>query len=168
MINFNIIKKLKRNDIKLLILDIDGCLSNGQIHYLQEGQNMVFSIYDGEAIKEMIKKIDVIVISGRKCMGTYKRCIELGIVDEKIFLAVGNKKAVLEKYLLDKPDIKKENIIAIGDQQSDLCLLDSINIFVCPRNTPDFDVIQHADYITFTNGGVSAIFELYKLIEAFL
>ena len=71
-------------------------------------------------------------------------------------------------FLIERPDIKKENIIAIGDQQSDLCLLELINIFVCPRNTPDFDVIKNADYLTFTNGGVSAIFELFKLIEIYI
>jgi len=168
MINFNIIKKLLGNKIKLFILDVDGCLTNGQVHYLSDDQNIIFSTYDGEAIKEMIKKIEVIVISGRKCDGTLKRCLELGIKEENIFLATKNKKDTLLKFLENNKHISKENIIAIGDQQIDLLLLDQINFFVCPRNTPDFDVIKHSDYITFTNGGVSAIFETYKLIESFI
>lgn len=168
MINFNIIKKLIANKIKLFILDVDGCLTNGQVHYLSDDQNIIFSIYDGEAIKEMIKKVEVMVISGRKCDGTLKRCLELGIKEENIFLAVKNKKETLIKFLENHKNISKENIIAIGDQQSDLILLDQVNVFICPRNTPDFDVIKHSDYITFTNGGVSAIFETYKLIESFI
>ena len=73
-----------------------------------------------------------------------------------------------QKYFQNFPDIKKENIIAIGDQSSDLPLIDFINIFVCPRNTKDFNVLKNSDYITFNDGGNGAIFELYKLIENFL
>jgi 3-deoxy-D-manno-octulosonate 8-phosphate phosphatase (KDO 8-P phosphatase) len=168
MINFNIISKLKNSKIKLLILDVDGCMTNGQVSYISDDQNIIFSIYDGEAIKNLIKKINIIVISGRSCKGTLFRCKELGIPENNIFLDCKNKDEILKKYLLNNNNIKKENIIMIGDQTSDLCLVDLVNILVCPRNTPDFEVIKKSDYITFTNGGTSAIFELYKLIEHFL
>jgi 3-deoxy-D-manno-octulosonate 8-phosphate phosphatase (KDO 8-P phosphatase) len=167
MITFTIIQKLLNHIPKLLILDIDGCLTNGQVNYLGNDQNITFSVYDGEAIIELLKKMEIIVISGRSCTGVIKRCLELGIKEDKIFLKIKDKSTVLLSYL-QKHKFNKEEIILLGDQTTDLSLLPFINIFVCPRNTVDFNVLKKADYITFTNGGSSALFELYKLLEYFI
>jgi 3-deoxy-D-manno-octulosonate 8-phosphate phosphatase KdsC-like HAD superfamily phosphatase len=68
----------------------------------------------------------------------------------------------------ENPSLQKQDIIAIGDQFTDLSLLPFINIFACPKNTVDFNVLKYADYVTTTYGGESAIFELYKLLEHFI
>ena len=168
MIQFDIIKKLLISVPKLLILDVDGCLTSGSIHYVKDEQNVVFSVYDGEAIIKLLDKLEILVISGRSSQNVLKRCLELGIKHENIYLGVKNKGQVLQHYLDEKKSLQKRDIIAIGDQFTDLSLLPFINIFACPKNTVDLNVLKHADYVTSTYGGESAIFELYKLLEHFI
>jgi YrbI family 3-deoxy-D-manno-octulosonate 8-phosphate phosphatase len=168
MIQFDIIKKLLISVPKLLILDVDGCLTNGSIHYVNDEQNVVFSVYDGEAIIKLLEKLDILVISGRSSQNVLKRCLELGIKHENICLGIKNKGQVLQHYLDEKGSLQKQDIIAMGDQLTDLSLLPFINIFACPKNTVDLNVLKHADYVTSTYGGESAIFELYKLLEHFI
>lgn len=123
MIQFDIIKKLLVTVPKILILDVDGCLTDGKIHYLKDDQNVVFSVYDGEAIIQLLKRLELLVISGRTSLSVQKRCLELGIKDENIFLGVKNKGEILQQFLKKNPVYQTCDIMAIGDQSSDLTLL---------------------------------------------
>jgi len=169
LIHFGIIKKLLEHRPKLFVLDVDGCLTNAQVHYCGSNeQNVVFSVYDGEAIMKLLKLLDILVISGRSSNGVRRRCLELGIKEENIFLGVHNKSEVLKTYVENHSKLfTKQDIMAIGDQSSDLSIVPYVNIFICPRNTNNFDVLKHADYVTFTHGGESALFEVFKLLEHF-
>ena len=74
-------KKIKQNNIKLLILDVDGVLTDGKLYISDDGiETKTFHVHDGLGLKLLLDNgIDVAVISGRKSNATKKRLRELGI-----------------------------------------------------------------------------------------
>jgi 3-deoxy-D-manno-octulosonate 8-phosphate phosphatase (KDO 8-P phosphatase) len=104
--------------IRLLVLDVDGVMTDGQIHYDGEGREFkTFHVRDGFGLVTLRKAgIEVAVISGRGSVATTARLRDLGITHAH--LAVADKGAALDA-LLRATRIPESALAAVGDDEPD-------------------------------------------------
>ena len=110
---------LLSNNIKALICDIDGTLTNGLVWYGNHGEELKsFNVKDGLAIKKLLSKgFKVGFISGRDSVPLRIRAKELGVEFVK-FNQADKKKGCLE--LLSEMKLSAKNVAYIGDDESDI------------------------------------------------
>ncbi len=108
--------------IKLLVLDVDGCMTDGAIIYTANGDEIkAFNVKDGLAIVTWHKLGRMsAIITGRESKIVERRARELGI--KHFYQGVLDKKAVLQK-ILDEENLTFENVAAIGDDINDYHML---------------------------------------------
>ena len=155
-----IIQKSKK--IKLLILDVDGVMTDGSIILDNKGNELKrFHVRDGHGIK-MIQKagITLAIITGRKSEVLKVRAKELGIqeVHQRIF----KKSAVYEK-LLRKYRCSDENVAFMGDDVVDAELLKRAGLTAAPSDAEE-EAKKLADIVTKRRGGRGAVREFTDLI----
>ena len=110
---------LLSNNIKGLICDIDGTLTNGLLWYGKDGEVLKsFNVKDGLAIKKLLSKgFKVGFLSGRGSAALQTRAKELGVEFVK-FNQADKKKGCLE--LLNEMKLEVKNVAYIGDDESDI------------------------------------------------
>lgn len=152
----------KASNIKLLICDVDGVLSNGQVIIGNDGEELkTFNIKDGFGIKCLQKSgIAVAIITGRNSKIVEKRCQELGI--EHYYQGQSNKQEAFGT-LCKNLSVQPEQICHIGDDLPDLPLLVQVGLGVTVADG-HWLIQQHADWITQHNGGFGAVREVCDLI----
>jgi 3-deoxy-D-manno-octulosonate 8-phosphate phosphatase (KDO 8-P phosphatase) len=108
--------------IKLIVLDVDGCLSDGKLIYSNDGcESKNFNVKDGLGISTWNKiGNQTVIITGRKSEIVQKRADELGI--KHVFQGVKNKRKILEE-LMKSLDIDFKNVAIIGDDLNDYNML---------------------------------------------
>jgi 3-deoxy-D-manno-octulosonate 8-phosphate phosphatase (KDO 8-P phosphatase) len=152
----------KAKKIKLLILDVDGVMTDGSI-ILDDKDNefKVFNVRDGHGIK-MLRKvgIKVALITGRRSRVVERRAEELGIKDvyQGIF-----KKSVVYESLLKKYNCTDEETAFMGDDIGDIVLLKKVGLSAVPADA-DEDAKKCAAFISTKNGGRGAVREFIDLI----
>ncbi|RUM28787.1 MAG: 3-deoxy-D-manno-octulosonate 8-phosphate phosphatase [Aquifex sp.] len=148
--------------LKLLIMDIDGVLTDGNLYYTEHGETIkVFNVLDGLGIKVLQKmQIKLAVISGRDSKALITRLKELGIND--IFTGKNSKLEVYETLKM-RYSLKDEEIGFIGDDLVDLDVMEKVGFPVAVRNAVD-EVKEKAVYITMKEGGKGALREVVELI----
>ena len=121
--------------VRLLVLDVDGVLTDGSLTYTSEGQDRkTFSVRDGLGLKLLLEAgIQVGVISGRASEAVAARCADLGIRSELVVLGSKDKVADLERLqqLLGVVDFE---VAAMGDDLPDLPLLERAVFTACPAD----------------------------------
>lgn len=142
-------------DIKYLMIDVDGTMTDSGIYYDNNGNELKrFSTRDGEGIKlARTLGIKIIVITGRKCNATKCRMKELGVD----FLAEG----ILDKYdylntYMKNNGIPKSEFGYIGDDVNDLKAMGLASYVGCPVDSCK-EVKEIADYVSPINGGQGAV-----------
>jgi len=160
MIKKEIREKAKK--IKLLILDVDGVMTDGSIILDNEGNEYKrFHVRDGHGIK-MIQKagIKVVIITGRKSKVVNIRAEELGIkeVHQRIF-----RKSEVYDRMLKKYKCKDENVAFMGDDVVDQELLKRAGLTAAPADA-EKQARQWADFVTKRGGGRGAVREFTDLI----
>ncbi|MBI5195569.1 MAG: HAD-IIIA family hydrolase [Nitrospirae bacterium] len=154
--------KDKAKKIKLLILDVDGVMTDGSIILDNKGNEFKrFNVRDGHGIK-MIQKsgIKVAIITGRRSKVVDIRAKELGITD--VFQRIFKKSAVYEE-LLGKYNCKDENVAFMGDDIVDVELLKRAGLSAVPADA-DEEAKKYADVVMKKSGGRGAVRELTDLI----
>jgi len=148
--------------IKLLLLDVDGVLTDGKIFLDNKGNEMkTFHVRDGHGIKLAQRAgISVGIITGRKSEVVNIRARELGI--EEVHQGAHDKLAVYES-LLAKYRLHDENVAYMGDDVVDLDVLKRAGIAVTVADA-DPSVRPHVDLITKAEGGRGAVREFINLI----
>lgn len=119
--------------IELIILDVDGCLTDGKIIYSNAGEETKnFSVKDGLAITSWIKLgHQAAIITGRRSALVERRAKELGITH----LHQGVKdKATLLKELSSELNIPLRNMAAMGDDLNDYKMLTMVGVSFTPNN----------------------------------
>ena len=147
--------------IKLLVMDVDGTLTDGKIYMGENGEVMkAFNIKDGYAIAHMLPEMGIIpvIITGRESKIVENRAKELGITE--LYQGVGNKLAQLKK-VAEKYYATPEEIAYIGDDLNDLECIDYCGFSACPADAVD-DVKGKCDYICKTVAGEGAVRELIE------
>ncbi len=148
--------------IKLIVLDVDGCLTDGKIIYSAQGdETKAFHVKDGLAIASWIKLgHDVAIITGRNSDIVVRRAKELGIAH--LFQGVKNKDAVLEALRI-KLHLQWEHIAAIGDDLNDYKMLQRVGLSFTPKDGSIY--IQECVHHTLNrSGGEGAVREMIEYI----
>ena len=153
-------------EVKLLLLDVDGVLSDGKIVFTANGDEAkAFSTLDGQGIK-MLQRSGVLVgvITGRKSALTERRCRDLGINllkqgrEDKwtAFEELRNENASIQ-------NIQLSNIAYMGDDYPDLLVMSRIGLPCTPCNAVHA-LTQRAKVVTNRAGGEGAVREICDLI----
>jgi len=149
--------------IKLLVFDIDGTLTNGQISYDANGvETKSFDVKDGAAIESWCKKFGykAAFITGRSSAIVDKRGKELGV--QYIYQGVKDKVVVLEEILnIEGWDFS--HVAAIGDDLNDLKMLQKVKIAFCPNDATEV-VKEMVDVVTKKCGGHGAGREMIEYV----
>lgn len=148
--------------IKLLVLDVDGCLTDGKIIYSSDGvESKNFNVKDGLAISSWIKMGgQVAIITGRNSSIVDKRANELGI--QHLFQGVKDKAALLQE-LATSLNIKPFEIAAIGDDFNDYEMLRFVGRSFTPNDAPK-DIQDLVDIVLSRRGGDGAVREMIDMV----
>lgn len=146
--------------IELIVLDVDGTMTDGKISYTQDGDEVKsFCVKDGLAIASWVRMgKQVAIITGRKSKIVQRRAKELGI--EHFYQGISNKREVLEKLLFEL-GLNMENVASIGDDLNDHSMLSSSKIAFVPSDASHY-VKDIADVILSTRGGEGAVREMIE------
>ena len=145
--------------VRLLLLDVDGVLTDGRLYYTAEGEAMkAFDVKDGHGIVLLRDHLELGVISGRPGLAR-KRLEELRF---KHF--VFSQRDKLEGYAeLAHLGIPDEEVAYMGDDVNDLGLLRKVGLSACPADAhPSVRATVHL--VTQAPGGRGAVRELVELI----
>ncbi len=149
--------------IKMLVLDVDGVLSDGTIIVHSDGsESKQFHTLDGHGIR-MWKRAGhkVAFLSGRSSGGpTQKRAQQLEI--DYVFENGFDKPEVLEE-LLEKAALSADEVAYVGDDLMDVKVIAKVGFGVAVANAVN-EVKQYADYITHRPGGHGAVREVIEYI----
>ncbi len=153
--NDSLFSKIK--NIKLLITDVDGVLTDGGLYYTIEGLVMKrFQVKDGMAVHLLREKgIEVAIVSGDASDIGVVRGQRLGI--ELIYKSISDKKQTIEEICKIK-NISFDNIAYIGDDVNDVEAMKSVSISAAPADAA-VDVLEIVDYRCEKKGGQGAFRE---------
>ncbi len=148
--------------IKLIVLDVDGCMTNGQITFDENGiESKSFNVKDGLGITTWLKiGGEAAIITGRTSKIMERRAKELGIVH--LYQGIKNKKEVLQN-LIDALGIEPNNVAVIGDDLNDLGMISISGRSFTPANGMEI-VKKKVDTVLAKNGGEGAVREMIDII----
>ena len=148
--------------IKLIVLDVDGCLTDGRIIYTSDGGEIKsFNVKDGLAISSWIKMGNhAAIITGRNSTIVQKRADELGI--KHLFQGVKDKEKVLNE-LIDSLGFKYYEVGAIGDDLNDYKMLRSVGRSFTPKDAVK-ELRELVDTVLTCNGGEGAVREMIDIL----
>ena len=147
-------------EITTFILDVDGVLTNGKILVTSKGKMLrEMNTKDGFIIKYALDKgFKIFIISGGTNKGVKERLKDLGI--EEIFLGEHTKKDTYEK-LIKKYNLKRNEIVYIGDDIPDIPVMKKIGVPCCPNDAVP-DVKKISIYISKKNGGQGCVRDIIE------
>ncbi|MBL4607875.1 MAG: 3-deoxy-manno-octulosonate-8-phosphatase KdsC [Pseudomonadales bacterium] len=152
----------KARKIKLMVFDVDGVLTNGQLFFTEDGTELkAFNSLDGHGIKMLHQAgIDTAIITGRTSNIVIKRAKDLGITH--LYQGREDKLQAL-KELLAESSLSLEEVGYVGDDLPDLSAIRAVGLGIAVANAHSF-VRKHADWQTTLAGGSGAARELCDLI----
>ncbi len=148
--------------IKLLVLDVDGCLSDGGLTYSSDGvESKTFNVKDGLGITTWIKLgHQVAIITGRKSEIVKRRAEELGI--QNLHQGIKDKDRVI-KEIISALGLRMFEVAAIGDDLNDYSMLSLVGRSFTPAD--GVKEIQKLVSTTLLNrGGHGAVREMIDII----
>jgi 3-deoxy-D-manno-octulosonate 8-phosphate phosphatase (KDO 8-P phosphatase) len=153
----------RASQVKLLVLDVDGVLTNGQVWIDADGKESMksFDIQDGLGIK-LLQQVGIptAIITGRNSKMVLARCKELGI--QHVHMGVENK-AVALADILKSLSLHSNDCAVMGDDWPDLAMMQAAGFKVCPSQAHDA-IKEAVHYVTVRSGGNSAVGEVCDLI----
>lgn len=149
--------------IELIVLDVDGTLTDGGIIYSNSGEELkAFDVKDGMAVASWTKKLGkkAAIITGRKSDLVEKRAKELGVTH--IFQGIHDKDQVLAD-ILEKENLTWENVAAIGDDLNDLRMLKKVALSFAPHDAVEY-IQKNVNVHCNKSGGKGAVREMIEYI----
>ena len=148
--------------IKLVLLDVDGTLTDGGIYRGNNGEELKrFNVKDGYAIVNAQKLgIEFGIITGRRSELVEIRSNELKI--KYLYQGIFEKTVIL-KEIMQKTGLKKEEIAYMGDDLNDILIMKQSGLTGAPKDATD-EVIRIADFVSEKNGGSGAVREFVEYI----
>jgi 3-deoxy-D-manno-octulosonate 8-phosphate phosphatase (KDO 8-P phosphatase) len=148
----------KARGVAVLLLDVDGVLTDGRIMLDERGrEKKFFHVHDGQGIRWLLKfGVEVGIISGRSSGCVQARARELGIT--LLYQGLEDKWAVVQG-LLKKKGWDLEQVAYLGDDLVDLPLLQRVGLSI---GVPNGHPLTHqsVDYVTRKSGGWGAVREV--------
>jgi 3-deoxy-D-manno-octulosonate 8-phosphate phosphatase (KDO 8-P phosphatase) len=148
--------------VRLLVLDVDGILTDGRLHFGAEGEAFKsFHTLDGHGIKMLMESgVKVAILSGRRSGAVERRAADLGIAEVR--QGVQDKRAELAA-LLARLGLGGEQCAFMGDDLPDLPAMARCALAATVPDSPDA-VKARSHYVTQRGGGDGAVRELCELI----
>lgn len=156
----SLIKKIKA--VKLLILDVDGVMTDGSIIYDDDGKEIkIFDVKDGHGIKLLMRAgIDVAIITARESQVVLHRAKNLGI--DMVYQKAMDKVEAFNE-ILQKKQLSEKEVAYVGDELVDIPLLRKVGFAAAVKDAVE-DLKMYVDFITEKNGGQGAVREICELI----
>jgi 3-deoxy-D-manno-octulosonate 8-phosphate phosphatase (KDO 8-P phosphatase) len=148
--------------IKLIVLDVDGTMTDGGIYIDDNGiESKKFNVKDGLGIKlAQDAGIEFLILTGRESGCVEKRAWELKI--KHIAQNISNKRDYLEKFAVVN-NFSPENIAYIGDDLNDLPVMSYAGVSACPVDAAE-KVKQCCDYVLPKMGGDGVVRSFVEII----
>lgn len=149
--------------IELIVLDVDGTLTDGKITYTNNGDEIKsFDVSDGLAIATWTKQFGkkAAIITGRTSLLVERRANDLKI--EHLYQGVHNKDEVLQK-ILDQENLSWHQVAAIGDDLNDYRMLKKAGLSFTPNNGSSY-IKDIVNVVCQNSGGNGAVREMLEYI----
>jgi 3-deoxy-D-manno-octulosonate 8-phosphate phosphatase (KDO 8-P phosphatase) len=152
----------RAQDIRLLVLDVDGVLTDGRLIFSARGEEQkCFHVRDGAGIVQLLKSgVQIAVISGRQSRAVERRMSELGVT--WVRQGISDKLAALRE-LLDLLALSPRAVASVGDDSADLPIFEVARLAIAVADAHQ-SVKSHAHFITQAAGGRGAVREVCDLI----
>jgi 3-deoxy-D-manno-octulosonate 8-phosphate phosphatase (KDO 8-P phosphatase) len=160
MVKENLAARFKK--VKLLLLDVDGVLTDGRIVYDSAGRDSkFFDVHDGLGVYVLHKfGINTVIITAKNSKTIGPRSKDMQVAE--VFADIFPKTAVLNK-ILKKYRVRQDEICFVGDDLVDLSLMRNIGLPVATANACR-EIKKAAVYVTVGAGGRGAVREVAELI----
>lgn len=147
--------------IRLVLLDVDGVLTDGRLYYGPEGEALkAFDVKDGHGIVLLRDHADFGVISGRPGKASERRLQELRFKH----LVFGERDKLAGYAKLAHLAIPDEEVAYMGDDVNDIPLLARVGLAACPADAlPEVKEVVH--FVARSAGGRGAVRELCDLVR---
>jgi len=148
--------------IKILVLDVDGVLTDGRIIMDDRGrETKFFDVRDGHGLKMLMRTgIEVVFLTGRKSRVVEHRARELGVTE--VYQGALNKVEIFEA-LLERKGLKASEAAYVGDDIVDVPVLRRAGFSVAVVNAVA-EAKRAAHYVTRKRGGRGAVREVCEVI----
>jgi 3-deoxy-D-manno-octulosonate 8-phosphate phosphatase (KDO 8-P phosphatase) len=148
--------------IKLLLLDVDGVMTDGRLYFDDRGEEIkAFNSKDGLGLRFLMGAgIKVGIITGRKSKALQHRCKNLGI--DLLFENIHDKTSVLDQ-IATRTGIGLAETAFVGDDLLDLALFGKVRVAIAVADAHAC-VLERADIITRAKGGAGAVREVCDAI----
>ncbi|MDD2927955.1 MAG: HAD-IIIA family hydrolase [Candidatus Omnitrophica bacterium] len=148
--------------IKILLLDVDGVLTDGRIIYDSKGRDSkFFDVHDGMGAYALHKAgIKTIIVTAKRSRAIKPRARDMHVAE--VFVDISPKSAILAK-ILKKYGVTKDEVCFVGDDLVDLGLMKKVGLPIAVFNACP-EIKQVAGYITINHGGRGAVREVAELI----
>lgn len=148
--------------IKLLILDVDGVMTNGRVIMNDRGEETkYFCVKDGLGLRMLMTAgVEVALVTGRRSQVVSHRAEELGI--KHVYQGVADKRALCSQLIRDN-GFKKQEVCCMGDDLPDLAMFMESGLRVTVADAAE-EVRGASDFITKSKGGDGAVREVCELI----
>ncbi len=147
----------KAKHIKLLLLDVDGVMSDGKISFTNTGEEIKsFNTLDGHGIKMLRSTgVEVGIITGRQSLIVEKRATDLGI--HLLIQGREDKYTAMQELLVQYP-CPLENIAFLGDDYPDLTVMTRVGLSLSVANA-HHEVVKRSHWQSQRKGGEGAVRE---------
>ena len=146
---------MKPEDVRLLILDVDGVLTDGRLYLSEDGaETKRFHVHDGQGLVLLREAgVRVAVLSARHSEAARQRLRELGIVE--VVLGCGDKHAEA-CAVVERLGCRWEEVVCVGDDVTDVPLLEAAGMGVAVADARP-QAREAADWVTPSPGGQGAV-----------
>jgi len=143
-------KIINPKNIKMLVIDVDGVLTNGGIIYTENGDELkVFNSKDGLAIKRLSNQLTIGLLSNALTPKIIEKRAQ--ILNVQYFSTGDERKFVTLNNWIKKERIKLTDVAYIGDDVNDVEIFDQVGLTACPADA--VDVIKSKAHIVLRNRG---------------
>lgn len=149
---------------KLVILDVDGVLTDGSLFYDNNGSEYkAFNSKDGHGIRMLQKAgIEVAIITGRQSELVNHRAANLNLSPQMVYQGYNNKTLAFND-LLKNTGLSAQQVAYVGDDIIDLPVMKLVGLPIAVKDAHWF-VIKHSDWVSENKGGRGAVREICEMI----
>lgn len=155
-------QRIASRRIKLVLLDVDGTLTDGRMYYSESGDQMKsFNVKDGMMIYRLISRQGMefgLVSSGYLEKLMNNRAKTLGI--QRVYGGTRPKVQVVNEWL-EELNIRYDQVAYVGDDLNDLMLLKKVGVSACPADAVP-QVKAHVDVVLSRPGGMGCVREFLE------
>jgi 3-deoxy-D-manno-octulosonate 8-phosphate phosphatase (KDO 8-P phosphatase) len=151
--------------LRLVVLDVDGTMTDGRLYYGKEGEMMkAFDVRDGHALRLLVTSgsVRVAVLTGRRADLVERRCRELSIAP---VVGSSQKKGPALEKMCAQLGIPLADTAYMGDDVNDLPALRIAGLSCAPRDAAP-EVLREVSWVSKNPGGRGAVRDLCRLILA--